>query len=737
MSKYKTPFITLLVAAAAWLWAGTALAQAAPQNSIEALNVVSQGGRVIVRITTKQPLAAAPASFTVNQPARIAFDFPSTGNALGRNNQDINEGELRGMSMVQVGDRTRMVLNLRNMVTYESQIEGNVLSVVLTPVPVAEARSRTRAAERFAEGTTDAKHAIREVDFRRGKAGEGRIVVDLGDTTTGIDIRQQGQQLIVDFLKTQLPENLRKRLDVQDFATPVSTVSTFAQGENVRMVIEPKGLWEHNAYQTDTQFVIEVKPVQYDPNKLVQGTRGGYRGEKLSLNFQNVDVRSVLNVIADFTDLNIITSDTVGGNLTLRLKDVPWDQALEIIMQTRGLDMRKNGNVIWIAPRDELATKEKLELEAAQQISDLEPLRQETFQLNYTKASEMVIVLRGGVAAGGGGGTNIPIISKRGSVVADPRTNILFVQDIPSRLEAVRKMIATMDIAVRQVMIEARIVEATDKFSRTLGVRLGYNNLAGDKAFGGSPRFVTGGALNSVAPYTAQTIGGVTNLSGGLANVTGATNTSMITNPLPSFPQANMINLPATPTETGASSGQFSLVLFNSAATKFLNLEITALESDGKGKVISSPRVVTANQVEALIEQGTELPYQQATSSGATSVAFRKATLALRVKPQITPDGNVIMDVDINKDAVGIQTTAGFAIDTKHVRTSVLVENGGTVVIGGIYTQDERNQVNKVPFFGDLPAVGPLFRNTLRVDNKTELLVFLTPRIIDERLSVR
>jgi len=734
MRKYKTPFITLLIAAAAWFWAGAAHAQAVPQNSIEALNIASQGGRVILRVTTKQPLAAAPASFTVNQPARIAFDFPSTGNALGRNSQEINEGELRSMSMVQVGDRTRLVLNLRNMVTYESQVEGNVLSVVLTPVPVAAARPSTRA-ERFAEGTSDAKHEIREIDFRRGKAGEGRIVVDLGDTTTGIDIRQQGQQLIVDFQKTRLPDNLRKRLDVQDFATPVSTVSTFAQGENVRMVIEPKGLWEHNAYQTDTQFVIEVKPVQYDPNKLVQGTRGGYRGDKLSLNFQNVDVRSVLNVIADFTDLNIITSDTVGGALTLRLKDVPWDQALEIIMQTRGLDMRKNGNVIWIAPRDELATKEKLELEAAQQISDLEPLRQETFQLNYTKAAEMVLLLRGGVAAGGG--TNIPIISKRGSVVADPRTNILFVQDIPSRLEAVRKMIATADVPVRQVMIEARIVEATDKFSRTLGVRLGYNNLAGNQFFGGRPLFATGGALTSVAPYTAQTFNGVNNLSGGLANVTGATNTSMLTQPLPAFPAANMINLPATPVESGAQAGQFSLVLFNSAATKFLNLEITALESDGKGKIISSPRVVTANQIEALIEQGTEIPYQQATSSGATSIAFRKAVLALRVKPQITPDGNVIMDVDINKDAVGVLTTAGPSIDTKHVRTSVLVENGGTVVIGGIYTQDERNQVNKVPFFGDLPAVGPLFRNTFRVDNKTELLVFLTPRIIDERLSVR
>jgi type IV pilus assembly protein PilQ len=710
-------YLNLVVALGAWLFACAASAQ---QNTIEAFNVAAQGGRVIVRITTKQPLAAPPASFTVTQPARIALDFPGTANALGRTAQEINEGELRGMNVVQVGDRTRMVLNLRNMVTYETQVEGNTVSVVLTPVQVSQARPTPRA-ERFAEGTPDAKHAIRDVDFRRGRAGEGRVVIELADANTGIDIRQQGQQLIVDFLKTSLPDNLRKRLDVGDFATPVSTISTFQQGENVRMVIEPKGLWEHNAYQTDTQFVVEVKPIQYDPNKLVQGTRGGYRGEKLSLNFQNVEVRSVLNVIADFTDLNIITSDTVQGNLTLRLKDVPWDQALDIILQTRGLDMRKNGNVVWIAPRDELATKEKLELEAAQQISELEPLRTETFQLNYTKAAELAVLLRGGAPVGGGGGTNIPILSKRGSVVADPRTNTLFVQDIPSRLETVRKMIATTDIPVRQVMIEARIVEANDKFSRTLGVRLGYNNFAGDGVFGSnSTRYTTAGSLSQAAAVTPN------------PQYSVPPNT-----PLLFAPNFNNVNLPATPTPTAAQAGQFSIVLFNSAATKFLNLEIQALESDGKGKIISSPRVVTANQVEALIEQGTELPYQQATSSGATSIAFRKATLSLRVKPQITPDGNVIMDVDINKDAVGVATPAGFAIDTKHVKTSVLVENGGTVVIGGIYTQEDRNQVNKVPFFGDLPAVGPLFRNYYRQDDKTELLVFLTPRIIDERLSIR
>jgi type IV pilus assembly protein PilQ len=696
-----------LSAAMTWLVTAAAVAQS---NSIDALNVAAQGGRVILRLTMKEPLGAPPASFTVAQPARIAFDFPATANALGRASQEVNEGELRSVNLVQVGDRTRMVLNLRNMVTYETQVDGRTLNVVLTPIAQVGATRAGPRVERFAEGVPDRKHEVRDVDFRRGRGGEGRVIVELSDTGTGIDIRQQGQQIIVDFLQATLPENLRKRLDVLDFATPVATVNTFQQGSNVRMVIEPKGLWEHNAYQTDTQFVVEVKPVQYDPNKLVQGTRGGYRGEKLSLNFQNVEVRSVLNVIADFTDLNIITSDTVAGNLTLRLKDVPWDQALDIIMQTRGLDMRKSGNVIWIAPRDELATKEKLELEAQQQISELEPLRTETFQLNYTKADQLATLLRGG---GAGGAAGQQLLSKRGSVVFDTRTNTLFVQDIPSRIEAVRRVIATTDIPVRQVLIEARIVEANDKFGRSLGVRLGTHWFNTSRLFGGPNRYTVGGNLADVADHSGQPAAPST------------------------IPGSLSVNLPAATTLAGEQVGAFSFVLLNSSATKFLNLELTALESDGKGKIISSPRVVTANQIEALIEQGTEIPYQVATSSGATSISFRKAVLALRVKPQITPDGNVIMDVDVNKDSRGTDTQAGPSIDTKHVKTSVLVENGGTVVIGGIYTQEDTSQVNKIPFFGDLPYVGPLFRNYYRQDNKTELLVFLTPRVLDERLSVR
>ena len=685
-----------LIALASSVLLPFAAAAKSDQNSIDAVDVVNNGGHVIVRVTMKQPLDRTPASFSVVSPPRIAFDFPNTSSALPANNQEVNQGDLRSYTIVQVGERARMVLNLGAAMTQQAQIDGKTLSIALAPT----AKPTSQAVARFAESSSAAKHAVKDIDFRRGSAGEGRIVVDLSDADTGIDIRTQGNSVVVDFLKTTLPDNLRKRLDVADFGTPVSNVKALEQGGNARLVIEPTGLWEHNAYQTDNQFVVEIKPVQYDPNKLVQGTKGGYKGDKLSLNFQNVEVRSVLNVIADFTDLNIITSDTVQGNLTLRLKDVPWDQALDIIMQTRGLDMRKNGNVVWIAPRDELATKEKLEHEARQQISELEPLRTETFHLNYTKAEALSKILTDDKQR---------ILSKRGSAVWDPRTNIVFIQDIPSRLEEIRKIITVTDIPVRQVMIEARIVEANDKFSRTLGARLGYHAL--------------------------PNAGGRTRVGGGLAD-TGA-HTGQIADDPDFFRDSLGVNLPASGVESGAQAGQFSFVLFNKGMSRFLNLELSALESDGKGKIISSPRVVTANQVEALIEQGTELPYQQATSSGATSVSFRKANLALKVTPQITPDGNVIMEVDVNKDAVGVQTTAGFAIDTKHVKTSVLVENGGTVVIGGIYSQEERNQVNKVPLLGDLPGVGNLFRNTFRQDNKTELLVFLTPRIIEERVSVR
>jgi type IV pilus assembly protein PilQ len=674
---------------------GMALAQA---NSIEAVDVSQQGGKIVLRITTKSPLHTLPPSFTVANPARIAFDFAGTVNALGRSSQDISQGELRSMNLVQAPDKTRVVLNLRRPVAHEVALDGR--SVVVT-IAAAAAEAGDKVAH-FAEGRGESKHAIRDIDFRRGRTGEGRVVVDLSDTTTGIDIRQQGQNIIVDFLKTALPDNLRRRLDVVDFATPVQTISTFQQGENVRMVIEPRGQWDHNAYQSETQFVVEVKPVAPDATP----KKGQYVGEKLSLNFQNVEVRAVLNVLADFTDLNIITSDSVGGSITLRLKDVPWDQAMDIILQTRGLDSRRNGNVIWIAPRDELATREKLALEAAQQITDLEQTRTEAFQMNYQKAGDVAKLLSDRTQ---------PILSKRGSAVVDARTNTLFVQDTPTRLEEIRKLLAKIDIPVRQVMIEARIVEASDTFSKNLGVRMGLleSGLASRNIAGG----IRGPNIGAELVNTGQAMGVVA----GTPAINGPGLNS-------NFPAAGLNSF---------NAGAISFILFNSSLTRFLNLELSALEADGKGKIISSPRVLTADQVEAVIEQGTEIPYQQATSSGATSVSFRKANLMLKVKPQITPDGNVIMTLDVNKDAPGATTPAGVQISTKHVKTEVLVENGGTVVIGGIFEQTERTDITKVPFFGDLPVLGRLFRNDSTTSQKTELLVFVTPRIVNERVTVR
>jgi type IV pilus assembly protein PilQ len=698
----NTKATTIIHAFLLWL-AGLGLC-AAQTNSIDRFQVSQEAGRTVVRITTKEPLRSVPPNFSVASPARLAFDFANTVNALGRASEDIGQGELRSMNIVQGADRTRLVLNLRRPLGHEATLDGNTLVITLAEAPVAQPSGTGMA--QFAEGRQDIKHAVRDIDFRRGRGGEGRVVVDLSDSTTGIDIRVQGQNIVVDFLKTSLPENLRRRLDVVDFGTPVNTVSTFQQADNVRMVIEPRGQWEHNAYQSDTQFVLEVKPVIADPSRAA-AQRGRYTGERLSLNFQNVEVRAVLNVIADFTDLNIITSDTVAGNITLRLKDVPWDQALEIILQTRGLDSRRSGNVIWIAPRDELATREKLALEAANQIQDLEQTRTESFQMNYQKATDVQKLLSDPTQR---------ILSKRGSAVVDARTNTLFVQDTPSRLEDVRRLIAKIDVAVRQVMIEARIVEANDTFSRNLGVRLGLNDTqsSGHRILGqNSPRFIAGAGVADVGFNTGQ-----------VATV-------------PNFlVDTQNVNLPAAGLNA-FNAGQFSFVLFNSAATRFLNLELTALEADGKGKIIASPRVLTADQVEAVIEQGTEIPYQQATSSGATSVSFRKANLALKVKPQITPDGNVIMTLDVNKDQPGATTPAGVAINTKHVKTEVLVENGGTVVIGGIFEQTDRTDVTKVPLLGDIPVLGYLFKNTSSTSAKTELLVFITPRVVNERLTIR
>jgi type IV pilus assembly protein PilQ len=710
----------------------------AQSNSIEQVNVTrGASGRTIVRFTLKAPPANPPAGFSIANPPRIALDFLDTGSALTNNQRTVDDPTLRSLNLVQAGNRTRVVFNLNKPQTFETAVEGNSVLVTLADTGAGGAAEVTGQVQRFAEAHPgDVQHALRDVDFRRGRNGEGRIIVDLSDNGTGIDIRQQGRTLVVDFMRTSLPRNLERRLDVADFNTPVTSIDTFAQGGNTRMVIEPKGLWEHSAYQADNKFIVEIKPIQEDPNKLVQGTRGGYKGEKLSLNFQNIEVRAVLQVIADFTGLNIITSDTVNGSLTLRLKDVPWDQALDIILQTKGLDMRKNGNIVLIAPREELALKEKQQLESQAQINELEPLQTETFQLNYAKANDILGIINGRSSAGGGApGTAAAaqFLSKRGSAFVDPRTNILFVTDIASRLEEVRRVIRQIDTSVRQVLIEARIVIADDTFSRQLGIRFGQQT--GATLFGRRYALGSGGSL------ATQPVVSLSGGTGGTVTRTTETQTpfelasGLATPGYSNDPQLN-INLPvANP------AGQLALTLINLGSGNLINLELSALEADNRGKVVSSPRVITGDNQKAHIEQGTEIPYvTPGSAKSPATVSFKKAVLALDVTPQITPDGRVIMQVEIRKDSVGqlVNVQGGGqvpAIDTKNVLTQIAVNNGDTAVIGGIYEEVIRNDKTQVPFLGDVPVLGNLFKTTTRSSQKTELLIFLTPRIVKDTVT--
>ena len=711
MLKWRAVLMALVA-----LGGGALSVSAMAQNTIQSVTSTQQAGTEVVRIELSEALTVVPAGFSTQAPPRIAIDLPGVGNSMGRNVVEINQGNLRSVSVAQAGERTRLVLSLKQASGYRAQLQGKALILVLD----ATGPGSSGEVAQFAPAQNAAPQGLRDIDFRRGSDGAGRIVVALPSTQVGVDIRQQGQTLVVEFLRSTLPDRLRRRLDVTDFGTPVQTVSTFQSSDRVRMVIEPRGSWEHSAYQTDNQFVLEVRPVKIDPNKLTQGP--GFQGEKLSLNFQNIEVRALLQVIADFTNFNVVTSDTVTGTVTLRLKDVPWDQALDIILQSKGLGVRKSGNVLWIAPKDELAAREQVELEAKKKVSDLEPLRTQSFQLNYTKAEEVARGLTGqaqGQSGGGATSTATRLLSPRGSVIFETRTNQLFVSDIPSKLEEVQALIGKIDIPVRQVLIEARIVEADDKFGRTLGVKLGASDLRGIQ--GGVPGWNIAGDNNIALGGNYSAIGYQTNQS-----------------PRVDFSNTQFVNLPANTSNLGGvSAASIAFSLFSASANRFLNLELSALEAEGKGKIVSSPRVITADQVKALIEQGEELPYQAATSSGATQIQFRKANLKLEVTPQITPEGNVILDVDVNKDSVGRNTVAGFAIDTKHVKTQVLVENGGTVVLGGIYTQTERNEINKVPLLGDLPVLGYLFQNRARSVNKTELLVFITPKIVTDRSAAR
>ena len=687
------------------------------QAGIKSVSAALQGGVEVVRVEFSQPLTSVPTGFVIQSPARIAFDFPNVTTALGRAPIELNTGNVRSANVIQAGERSRLVLNLKESAGYEAKIDGQTLLVVLERTSGGSFQAVAKS-----EPAVDDAASLTDIDFRRGTDNMGRVVVDFSSSQVGVDIKQLGNTLAVEFLKTSLPEGLRRRLDVSDFGTPIQTVVSTQVGDKVRMVVTPKGNWEHSAYQTDKQFVLEIREQKNDPSKLTQGK--GFNGEKLSLNFQNIEVRSLLQVIADFTNFNVVTSDSVTGTLTLRLKDVPWDQALEIILQAKGLGMRKAGNVIWIAPGDEIAAREKAELESKASIESLESLRTQGFQMNYAKAVDIAAQLNASQSAAAavpgatGSGNNGRMLSPRGSVIAEPRTNQLFVTDIPSRLEQIQQFIGKLDVPVRQVLIEARIVEADDKFGKSLGVRLGGSDLRGVRggdpgyAVGGANRVAIGGSYNAVSSTTGESV-----------NTLDTVNTSFV-------------NLPALGLG-GVSPAAFAVSLFSASANRFLNLEISALEADSRGKIVSSPRVVTADQVKAIIEQGVEYPYQTTAPNGGTTISFKKAGLKLEVTPQITPEGNIILDVEVNKDSPGEILSGARAINTKRVQTQVLVENGGTVVIGGIFESVESDGETKVPFLGDLPVMGNLFKTRNKTANKSEMLVFITPKVVSDRQPTR
>jgi len=667
-----------------------------------------------------------PHSFTTDTPARIALDFPKTTSNLTKKTLSIGVGVVRSVVAVQGKDRTRVVVDLVKMVPYQTRIEGNHYFITVEGGDIAASSaqvptaSATGAVAQALPAATQFK--LDDVDFRRGVNGEGRILITLSNAAVPVNIHEEGGKIILDFAGTSVPKQLVRRLDVVDFATPVTMVDTYTVGKDARMVISAKGNFEHLAYQAERQFTVEVKPVTKAAKEAAKKDEAGYSGDKLSLNFQDIDVRSALQIIADFTGLNMVVSDTVKGGISLRLKDVPWDQALDIILKTKGLGMRKMGNVMLVAPSAEISAREKEELEAQQKITELEPTRSELIQVNYAKASDIAQFLRakgGSAAATSAGGTGAApsssLLSDRGTVTVDDRTNSLLIQDTASRLADIRKMVMQLDIPVRQVLIESRIVIANDDFSRDLGVRFGVTN-------------VSKNGNSGVVSVTGNAVGNDTIVNSAYTNINSTGQPFPVT--LPTLNNRLNVDLPVA--NTGAGTIGLAILGRNS----LVDLELSALQAEGKGEVVSNPRVITANQKEATIEQGVEIPYQEASSSGATSVSFKKAVLSLKVTPQITPDDRVIMDLNVNKDSVGAIYAGVPSVNTRAINTQVLVQNGETVVLGGIYEQTRSKDVTKVPLLGDLPYLGALFRNTTQVNDKVELLIFVTPKILKESLGV-
>ena len=683
-----------------------------PSNKLEDIKVQAlPGDKVELRLELSGP-APEPLSFTIDQPARIALDLADTALGLNSRRTDVGIGSLDTVLAAEANGRTRVVLNLDTLVDYDTRVAGNAVVVTLSAPALSEPMVTDFAPAVASSGVTDRR--IEDIDFRRTEAGGGRVVVQLSDAGTAVDVRQEGGRVVVNFGDTELPDELLKRLDVIDFATPVTTIDTVRVDGDARLVISAKGAYEELAYQTDNQFTVEIQPVvEEDGPELATLYSGGkeYTGDRLTLNFQDIDARAVLQLLADISGRNIVVSDTVRGNVTLRLQNVPWDQAMDIVLATKGLDMRENGNVIIVAPADEIAQREKADLESRQEIEQLEPLFSEFLQVNYAKASDIARLISEGDGSS--------MLTGRGSVAIDDRTNTLLLKDTADSINDIRRLVTKLDIPVRQVLIESRIVVVADDFSRDLGIRWGFTG-------------VDDNGDNGLIAVSGNSEGTDTIVQSGLDNIQNGDPIFPVD--VPDLDDRFNVNLPvANP------AGTFALAILDD--DYLVDLELSAVQAEGNGEVISSPRVITANQKEAKIEQGVEIPYQEASASGATTTAFKDAVLSLTVTPQITPDDRIIMDLRVTKDSVGEQVSDGFggsvpSIDTRSVETQVLVDNGQTVVLGGIYETERAESVSKVPFLGDIPGLGALFRNTSKISRKSELLVFVTPKILKEGSTI-
>jgi type IV pilus assembly protein PilQ len=701
--KTRTAMIGAMLLVA--LSAITSLAQAADPVKLEAIDVQTLSGQQVQLKLRMSGPAPEPLPFTIDKPARIAFDLPNTALALASRRIDVRSGGVDTVLAAEANGRTRVVVNVDALLPYTTKVDGNNIIITLGNQPGAAVAQAAGPRAGSGASAAAAERTIRTIDFRRGSDGTGRVIVQLTDPRTPVNVRQEGNQVVVDFAGTLMPKNLMRRYDVQDFATPVQSVDAIRVEGSSRLVITALGDFEQLAYQSDNQYTIEIKP---SLKRTSAEEKKEYTGERLTLNFQDIDVRSVLQLLADTSGQNIVVSDSVTGNLTLRLQNVPWDQALDIVLRTKGLDKRRQDNVIIIGPTEELASREKAELAARKEVQELSPVRAEFLQVNYAKVSDLAKLIKPG-------SSKDSMLSTRGSLSIDDRTNTLLVQDTADRLADIRRLVQTLDVPVRQVLIEARIVIVSETFERDLGARFGVTSASSNGS-------------NGLLSVTGNGAGADTMTQSAITNLASTGRTTPVA--VPALDNRYQVNLPAANT-----NGSIGLSLLG--GSYLIDLELSAAQNEGRSETISSPRVITANQKQATIMQGVEIPYQESASSGATTTQFKNAVLSLKVTPLITPDNRVIMDIDVSDDSVGQQVTSATggsvpSIDTRQITTQVLVSDGQTVVLGGILETTKSKSADKVPFLADIPVLGNLFKSTTDINNKSELLIFITPKILRE-----